>query len=68
MFKRTVKPTREKKNTERILNNMKAQELAKYLPYADLNEDFVLIKKTTYLKICKLVKKYRKIKEILTNK
>ena len=44
---------------------MKAQELAKYLAYADLDEDFVVVKKTTYLKMCKIIKKYKKIKEIL---
>ena len=44
---------------------MKAQELAKYLAYADLDEDFVVVKKTTYLKMCEIIKKYKKIKKIL---
>ena len=61
-----VKPTTANKNTrERIMIKMKAQELAKYLAYADLDEDFVVVKKTTYLKMCEIIKKYKKIKKIL---
>ena len=61
-----VKPTTANKNTrERKVTKMKAQELAKYLAYADLDEDFVVVKKTTYLKMCEIIKKYKKIKKIL---
>jgi hypothetical protein len=66
MFKRMAKPIIEKENTrERTMIKMKAQELAKYLAYADLDEDFVVVKKTTYLKMCEIIKKYKKIKKIL---
>ena len=61
-----VKPIIANKNTkERKVIKMKAQELAKYLAYADLDEELVVVKKTTYLKMCEIIKKYKKIKKIL---
>ena len=61
-----AKPIIANKNTkERKVIKMKAQELAKYLAYADLDEELVVVKKTTYLKMCEIIKKYKKIKKIL---
>ena len=62
-----AKPIIENKSTKERnkVSKMKAQELAKYLAYADLDEDFVVIKKTTYLKMCAIIEKYKKIKKIL---
>lgn len=62
-----VKPTTAKENTKERnkVSKMKAQELAKYLAYADLDEDFVVVKKTTYSKMCEIIRKYKKIKKIL---
>lgn len=47
---------------------MKIQEMAKYLAYADTDEDYVLIKKEELHKITKLAKKYLEIKKIVLDK
>lgn len=44
---------------------MKAQEIAKYLAYADTNEEYVIIKRKKLNKIKALAKKYLEIKKML---
>lgn len=47
---------------------MKIQEIAKYLNYADTNEDYVLLKRKDLDKIMALVKKYLKLREMVLDK
>ena len=47
---------------------MKAQEIAKYLAYADIEEEYIILKRKDFHKIMKLAKKYIKIREITLDK
>lgn len=47
---------------------MKAKEIAKYLAYADNNEEYVLLTRKDYNKIMRLARKYLKIREIVFDK
>ena len=47
---------------------MKAKEIAKYLAYADSNEEYVILKRKDLHKIMRLARKYLKIREIVLDK
>ena len=47
---------------------MKAKEIAKYMSYADNDEDYIVLKRKDLYKIMALVKKYIQIKKIMFDK